>query len=46
MANYLCYDVYDLELTKVSDNSELRALLIQTTNRSIIVIEDIDCRWT
>ncbi|KAM2673637.1 hypothetical protein EV2_014913 [Malus domestica] len=21
--NYLCYDVYDLELTKVSDNSEL-----------------------
>ncbi|KAM1589714.1 hypothetical protein ACFX10_028579 [Malus domestica] len=43
MANYLCYDVYDLELTKVSDNSELRALLIQTTNRSIVVIEDIDC---
>ncbi|KAA8520304.1 hypothetical protein F0562_014560 [Nyssa sinensis] len=43
MANFLCYDVYDLELTKVSDNSELRALLIQTTNRSIIVIEDIDC---
>jgi chaperone BCS1 len=43
MANYLCYDVYDLELTKVTDNSELRALLIQTSNRSIIVIEDIDC---
>ncbi|XP_052211012.1 AAA-ATPase At4g25835-like [Diospyros lotus] len=43
MANFLCYDVYDLELTKVTDNSELRALLIQTTNRSIIVIEDIDC---
>lgn len=43
MANFLHYDVYDLELTKVSDNSELRALLIQTTNRSIIVIEDIDC---
>ncbi|XP_022863591.1 AAA-ATPase At4g30250-like isoform X2 [Olea europaea var. sylvestris] len=43
MANFLCYDVYDLELSKVSDNSELRALLIQTTSRSIIVIEDIDC---
>ncbi|XP_050216573.1 AAA-ATPase At4g25835-like [Mercurialis annua] len=43
MANYLCYDVYDLELTKVTDNSELRALLIQTSNRCIIVIEDIDC---
>lgn len=43
MANFLHYDVYDLELSKVTDNSELRALLIQTTNRSIIVIEDIDC---
>ncbi|XP_057496398.1 AAA-ATPase At4g25835-like [Actinidia eriantha] len=43
IANFLCYDVYDLELTKVLDNSELRSLLIQTTNRSIIVIEDIDC---
>ncbi|KAF9597238.1 hypothetical protein IFM89_016379 [Coptis chinensis] len=43
MANLMCYDVYDLELTKCSDNSELRTLLIQTTNRSIIVIEDIDC---
>uniref|UniRef100_A0A6N2KD91 AAA-type ATPase N-terminal domain-containing protein n=1 Tax=Salix viminalis TaxID=40686 RepID=A0A6N2KD91_SALVM len=30
-------------LTKVTDNSELRALLIQTSNRLIIVIEDIDC---
>jgi len=37
------YNVYDLELTKVKDNSELRTLLIQTTNKSMIVIEDIDC---
>lgn len=43
MANLLRYDVYDLELSKVKDNSELRALLMQTSNRSIIVIEDIDC---
>lgn len=43
IANYMKYDVYDLELTKVSDNSELRTLLIKTTNKSIIVIEDIDC---
>jgi chaperone BCS1 len=28
---------------QVFSNSELRQLLIQTTNRSIIVIEDIDC---
>ncbi|KDP45451.1 hypothetical protein JCGZ_09700 [Jatropha curcas] len=43
MANFLNYDVYDLELTKVKDNSELRKLLIETTSKSIIVIEDIDC---
>ncbi|KAK1313906.1 hypothetical protein QJS10_CPA06g02265 [Acorus calamus] len=33
IANHLKYDVYDLELTKVLDNSELRSLLLQTTNR-------------
>lgn len=43
IANYLKYDIYDVELTEVSSNSELRKLLIQTTNRSVIVIEDIDC---
>ncbi|RVW35548.1 AAA-ATPase ASD, mitochondrial [Vitis vinifera] len=43
MANLLSYDVYDLELTAVKDNTELRKLLIETTNKSIIVIEDIDC---
>ncbi|KAG8634311.1 AAA-ATPase ASD, mitochondrial-like [Manihot esculenta] len=43
MANFLNYDVYDLELTTVKDNSELRKLLIDTTSKSIIVIEDIDC---
>jgi len=43
MANLLEYDVYDLELTAVKDNIELRKLLIDTSNKSIIVIEDIDC---
>lgn len=43
MANLLKYDVYDLELTTVKDNTELRKLLIDTSNKSIIVIEDIDC---
>ena len=42
-ANLLSYDVYDLELTAVKDNNELRSLLIETTNKSIIAIEDIDC---
>jgi chaperone BCS1 len=43
MANFLEYDIYDLELTQVKNNTELRKLLIATTNKSIIVIEDIDC---
>lgn len=43
MANLLSYGVYDLELTAVKDNTKLRRLLIETTNKSIIVIEDIDC---
>ncbi|XP_020592865.1 AAA-ATPase At4g25835-like [Phalaenopsis equestris] len=43
MANFLCYDIYDLELTEVHTNSELRKLLMKTTSKSIIVIEDIDC---
>ncbi|CAJ1946905.1 unnamed protein product [Sphenostylis stenocarpa] len=43
MANFLGYDLYDLELTAVKDNTELRKLLIETSSKSIIVIEDIDC---
>ena len=43
MANYLSYDIYNLELTKVHHNSELRKLLMKTSSKSIIVIEDIDC---
>ncbi|XP_073141213.1 AAA-ATPase At2g18193-like [Henckelia pumila] len=43
MANYLKFDVYDVELTSLYSNSELRTILLSTTNRSIIVIEDIDC---
>ncbi|PON59456.1 Spastin [Parasponia andersonii] len=43
MANLLNYDIYDLELTAVRDNTDLRRLLIDTSSKSIIVIEDIDC---
>ncbi|XP_058216662.1 AAA-ATPase At3g50940-like [Rhododendron vialii] len=43
MANYLNFDVYDLELTAMWSNSELRNLLISTANQSILVVEDIDC---
>ncbi|KAF8666523.1 hypothetical protein HU200_053639 [Digitaria exilis] len=43
MANYLDYDIYDIELTSVHSNSDLRKLFIETKGKSIIVIEDIDC---
>ncbi|KAK2985501.1 hypothetical protein RJ640_004354 [Escallonia rubra] len=43
MANYLNYDIYDLDLTDVECNADLRSLLLSMSNRSILVIEDIDC---
>nr|XP_011470100.1 PREDICTED: probable mitochondrial chaperone BCS1-B [Fragaria vesca subsp. vesca]XP_011470101.1 PREDICTED: probable mitochondrial chaperone BCS1-B [Fragaria vesca subsp. vesca]XP_011470102.1 PREDICTED: probable mitochondrial chaperone BCS1-B [Fragaria vesca subsp. vesca] len=43
MANYLNYNIYDLELTSISNNADLRQSLLSTTNRSILIIEDIDC---
>ncbi|XVE93670.1 hypothetical protein REPUB_Repub01dG0214200 [Reevesia pubescens] len=43
MANYLNFDIYDLELTDIRGNSELRKVVISTGNKSILVVEDIDC---
>lgn len=43
IANYLEFDIYDLELTAVSSNSQLRKLLIATSSKSVIVVEDVDC---
>ncbi|KAI3946327.1 hypothetical protein MKW98_010451 [Papaver atlanticum] len=43
IANHLEFDVYDMELTSVSNNDVLRELLINTSSKSIIVVEDIDC---
>ncbi|CAF2101654.1 unnamed protein product, partial [Brassica rapa subsp. narinosa] len=43
IANFLEYDVYDLELTTVKDNSKLKKLLLDTKGKSIIVIEDTGC---
>ncbi|GLJ26063.1 hypothetical protein SUGI_0499990 [Cryptomeria japonica] len=43
IANYMKCNVYDLELTRVKDNMELCALLTQTKEKFVIVIEDIDC---
>lgn len=43
IANHLNYNVYDLELADLRSNSHLRKLLLSTENRSILVVEDIDC---
>ncbi|KAJ7944242.1 AAA-ATPase [Quillaja saponaria] len=43
MANYLKFDIYDLQLANIIRDSDLRKLLLATANRSILVIEDIDC---
>ncbi|KAI3842929.1 hypothetical protein MKW92_046712 [Papaver armeniacum] len=43
IANYLDFDIYDMELTAVRSNAQLRRLLISTTSKSVIVVEDIDC---
>ncbi|KAL4198875.1 hypothetical protein AMTRI_Chr03g48220 [Amborella trichopoda] len=42
MANFLNFDIYDLELSSLRSDSDLRKLIITTTNRSILVVEDID----
>nr|XP_033508502.1 AAA-ATPase At5g17760-like [Nicotiana tomentosiformis] len=43
IANYLKFDVYDLEFSNIRSDADLRRLLISTKNRAILVIEDIDC---
>ncbi|GAB2234273.1 hypothetical protein Drorol1_Dr00003519 [Drosera rotundifolia] len=42
MANYLKFHIYDLQLTFLRNN-DLRSLMVSTANRSILLIEDIDC---
>ena len=43
MANYLKFDIYGLDLSSIRSDSALRRILPSTSNRSILVIEDIDC---
>ncbi|XP_058085255.1 AAA-ATPase At2g46620 [Magnolia sinica] len=42
MAKFLCYDVYDFDLSRVANDFELKSLLLQTSGKSVIVIEDLD----
>ena len=43
MANHLKFDIYDLNLSNIESDSELRRAFLSTSNRSIMIIEDIDC---
>jgi len=42
VANYLHYNIYDLDLTHVGGNQGLRQLFSQIPDRTVVVIEDID----
>ncbi|CAL5072450.1 unnamed protein product [Urochloa decumbens] len=43
MANYLRFNLYDLDLSHAGGNRGLQKLLTAMPNKSILVIEDIDC---
>ncbi|PIA56104.1 hypothetical protein AQUCO_00700453v1 [Aquilegia coerulea] len=43
MANYLNFDIYDLDLTQLTRNPELRTIMMSMADNSILVVEDIDC---
>ncbi|KMT06982.1 hypothetical protein BVRB_6g153160 [Beta vulgaris subsp. vulgaris] len=45
MGNYLKFHIYDFDLPN-RGHVDFRRLLVSTANRSIIVIEDIDCNGT
>ncbi|CAM0881864.1 unnamed protein product [Alopecurus aequalis] len=46
ISNHLHFDVYDLDVGGVRSNIELRKLLIRMKNRSILLVEDVDCALT
>ncbi|KAJ1291124.1 hypothetical protein BS78_02G294500 [Paspalum vaginatum] len=43
IANYLRFNIYDLDLSNVHSNYTLQWLLTSMSNKSILVVEDIDC---
>jgi hypothetical protein len=42
MANFLSFDVYDIDLLKVINYFNMNFVLLQTTSKSIIVMEDLN----
>ncbi|KAJ9693240.1 hypothetical protein PVL29_012123 [Vitis rotundifolia] len=45
MANHLKYDIYDLDLIAIYNNSDLKLLLLAMSSRSILVMEHVDCMF-
>ncbi|CAD6223646.1 unnamed protein product [Miscanthus lutarioriparius] len=45
MANYLRFNLYDLDLSEVRFNSDLQKLLVHMPNKSILDVEDIECSF-
>jgi hypothetical protein len=46
MANFLFFDIYNIDLSKVMNDFNLNFVLLQTTSKSIIVVEDLDQFFT
>jgi mitochondrial chaperone BCS1 len=42
MVRFLGYDVYDVDLSRGGCDDDLRSLLLDTTPRSVILVEDLD----
>ncbi|KAL1549714.1 AAA-ATPase-like protein [Salvia divinorum] len=42
VANFLNYDIYNVNLWKVSDDADLISLLAQSSSKSVVVVEDLD----
>ncbi|XP_074319007.1 AAA-ATPase At2g46620-like [Silene latifolia] len=42
MSKMISYDLYDLDLSKVSNGSDLKTLLLQTSRKSLILVENLD----
>lgn len=42
MAKFLSFNIYEINLQKVQSDADLKYLLLQTSTKSILVIEDLD----
>ncbi|KAL1546146.1 AAA-ATPase-like protein [Salvia divinorum] len=42
VANFLNYDIYNVNLWQVADDADLNALLMQSSSKSVVVVENLD----